>query len=705
MFSQHLFRRTVLLMCSLLCSLDYAYARPARAVLIEIINALQPSLDSEVRYQKLQHILSDGATIKQWLTPGGLWQWLQEDGLDAYYPQIVESLRPDQLAMLNAINSTSMLYENIPEPLQSAIIDQNIVSFYATHGIGLIPAHQIDLNTLVNPKHRLMAEFDQMAKKFELKIHNTDFTALDIFAGVFQKDQGFDLSSLPPRLQLSFQHVVQQFISGLSFERKIMLIKGYLNTPAHSPFEETVARATIELGPIMIKLAQLFRDYTPTKLRKRLEQLLDQLPAAITTKAAKTLIEDFLPESYALIKIEESPLACASIGQVHKVYLSDRASGQVYSGIAKILKPDVTILLQSDLELIEKSLQHFPNGEGLYQRIATAMHREVNLFTEGLAATHGKEIYAQNPYIDVAAPLLFKEDNSKVLIEEIASGRPIHKWHSFDNPINLNAADLAIIKLAALGNLLQIWFKNAVFGDGFFHADLHAGNIFLDINTAYQPNLTLIDFGSVDTLSFNSRKAVIDLSLAVFLDNTAEVVQVIQSLALEAKDTATLPLEQQQSLNHFAADLPFLNLPIDLRTRLNKILQRAIDCGIDFPTPFIQLNRSRLLLENQIDEQINILRKLRDPRVHQVKSVIDSYMIQGTLSILQAGCNAANPFVKNSSPLSFTKVGQAYLTKLSEVGCSLFHINLNRAMSQSEAVAFNIMQWIKAIRKSRTNTL
>ena len=180
------------------------------------------------------------------------------------------------------------------------------------------------------------------------------------------------------------------------------------------------------------------------------------------------------------------------------------------------------------------------------------------------------------------------ETTTDVLVMERAYENPIDKFHTKDLPL----------KSEALGTFLETWYDEALFGSGFFHADLHAGNIFFNPTPlpGYAPygrdyQITLIDFGSCGRLDKKEKKAIITLILGSAAGNSALVVKAFKALC---------PMTSAQEEEFKAGVEDIYAKGADASETCNLVVNKAIEMELGLPKNFILFNRGRAFLENQI---------------------------------------------------------------------------------------------------------
>lgn len=259
-----------------------------------------------------------------------------------------------------------------------------------------------------------------------------------------------------------------------------------------------LARAFSKLGPTYIKLGQFLavrRDILDPRYVKDLSQLHDKLPP-FPQKQAEKIIATTLPAA-SFVSFSQ-PAAAASIAQVHKARTQDGKTLAV-----KILRPNIQEQFNADMESLfwaaDKLESYLPQVLRLRPRAAleslqATTNREMDLRLEaasmveiGDRAKNLKGIYIPKP--------LWHLTEQNILTMEWIEGIPINA---------LDELRKAGHDLPALAKNLMEFFLTTALYDGFFHADLHPGNLFVRADGFIVP----IDFGIVGRLKTRDRQAM-----------------------------------------------------------------------------------------------------------------------------------------------------------------------------------------------------
>ncbi len=265
-----------------------------------------------------------------------------------------------------------------------------------------------------------------------------------------------------------------------------------------APRGKRVRLALEELGPIFVKFGQALstrRDLLPLDIADELAKLQDQVPPfdletvrQILTDAWKATPEEMLGE------FDPEPLAAASIAQVH---LGKLKGGEEI--VVKLLRPGMRKLIERDLDLMygmaKLARRFWSEGERLrpveiVNEYEKTILDELDLMREAANAAQLRRNFENSdllyvPWVD------FDLCRRNVMVMERVHGIPIG-----DMPA-LRAAGTNFKRLAERG--VEVFFTQ-VFRHNFFHADMHPGNIFVQVDNPEYPRYGAIDFGIIGTL-------------------------------------------------------------------------------------------------------------------------------------------------------------------------------------------------------------
>ena len=270
-----------------------------------------------------------------------------------------------------------------------------------------------------------------------------------------------------------------------------------------APRGQRIREALEQLGPIFVKLGQVLstrRDLLPLDIADELAKLQDRVPP-FSSDIAVAAVERALgkPIDQIFVSFDRTPIASASIAQVHFAVLRDR-NGLQREVAVKVLRPDMLLAIDKDLSLMRwmaRWLERFSaDGRRLKPREVVAefdkyLHDELDLVREASSAAQLRR-NMEGLNLVLIPEMLWDYCTTNVLVMERMHGVPISQVD------RLRAAGVDISKLARDGVTL---FFTQVFRDGFFHADMHPGNIQVSLDPQTFGRYISLDFGIVGTLT------------------------------------------------------------------------------------------------------------------------------------------------------------------------------------------------------------
>ena len=310
------------------------------------------------------------------------------------------------------------------------------------------------------------------------------------------------------------RHGLDEFVFTLHLFRPyrflLFLFPGYWFRDRNVPRGQRLREALEELGPVFVKFGQAVStrpDLIPADIAVELTRLQDDVlpfPGDEAREIIERALDAPLSEHFASFDIQ--PLASASVAQVHGATLQD--STEV---VVKVLRPGIEKVIEQDLQLLYQLARladrHWPNARRLrplevVDDYDKTIHDELDMMREGANASQLRSNFLDSDMIYV--PQIYWDHSCReVLVMERVEGIPIRDIDA------IRAAGIDLRKLAHNG--VEIFFTQA-FRDGFFHADMHPGNIFVSPQGQYRA----VDFGIMGTLAEADKRYLAENLLAFF---------------------------------------------------------------------------------------------------------------------------------------------------------------------------------------------
>ena len=301
-----------------------------------------------------------------------------------------------------------------------------------------------------------------------------------------------------------------------------LLVARLLARRSHAGAAERIAAALQRLGPSYVKFGQFLAtrpDVVGTRLARDLEKLQDRMPSFSQIIAVKVVEATFEKPLDSIFESFSVPVAAASIAQVHKARIVGDAAGEEVA--VKILRPNVQRLFKRDLDLFyfaARAAERFlPAAQRLrpveiVDVLARSVAMEMDLRLEAAALSEMAENTRNDSGFIVPQPN-WELTGRDVLTMQWIDGIPL------SDLAGLRAAGL---DLPALGRSVIQSFLRQALRDGFFHADMHQGNLFA--NRAGE--LVAVDFGIMGRIGPKERRFLAEILLGFITRDYHRVAEV-----------------------------------------------------------------------------------------------------------------------------------------------------------------------------------
>ena len=286
----------------------------------------------------------------------------------------------------------------------------------------------------------------------------------------------------------------------------------------------------VRLGGIWIKVGQFLSaraDVLPKSITDELSGLQDEVPAESSDIMLSVLSEEFeggWEECFSWFDPE--PLASASLGQVHRARLH---SGEEV--VVKVQRPRIDELIMVDLAALAivigwlkrlNAVARRVDLDALVAEFSRTVWEEIDYLAEADNARRFGEMYANDPNIHI--PKVYSNATTKrVLTLENVYFIKITDYPEIEN-VGIDLADVA--------NRLFSTYLRQIFEEGFFHADPHPGNLFVEPLDGQEWRLVFVDFGMVGHLKPQAKDGLRDLAIAVATKDADRLVNAYQSLGV-----------------------------------------------------------------------------------------------------------------------------------------------------------------------------
>jgi ubiquinone biosynthesis protein len=407
------------------------------------------------------------------------------------------------------------------------------------------------------------------------------------------------------------KHGLGQFVEQLNLHKVLPLPKRLkiLKTPediTHT-LPERLRLAFGELGPSFIKLAQLLSsrpDLITKPFADEFKKLQDEVPPFPFSDVIRIIEEDMkVSVSDIFDSIDETPVAAASIAQVHHAVLKDGTPV-----VIKIQRPRIAEQIETDISILRSisalMVKYLPetevfNPKGIVDEFSRTIKRELDFTEEAKNMCRFRRNFSNYPHIHI--PRLYPEFVSKrMIVMERLDGVRIDDIEGIKR-LGIDRREIALKGVDA-------YFKMFL-EDGFFHADPHPGNIFV----MPDGRIGLVDFGIVGWLTPDIMESIATALIALVKKDFDTIVEQYIRLGLVKED-----VDIEEFKREFKADMIDFLIPlydvtlaeINLAQYLDTLLHIAIKHKLRIPSDLLLLNKCMLILDSigrELDPNFNFI--------------------------------------------------------------------------------------------------
>jgi ubiquinone biosynthesis protein len=377
-----------------------------------------------------------------------------------------------------------------------------------------------------------------------------------------------------------------------------------------APRGQRLREALERLGPIFVKFGQVLstrRDLLPADIAEELARLQDQVPPFDAAVAVATIERAFCqPVDAIFVSFEREPVASASIAQVHFATLRTR-DGQLRDVAVKVLRPGMLRVIEKDLALLRlmaSAVERLSaDGRRLKPREVVAefdkyLHDELDLVREAASAAQLRR-NMQSLDLVLIPEMFWDYCQPEVIVMERMTGVPISQIE------RLRQAGVDLKQLARDG--VTIFFTQ-VFRDGFFHADMHPGNIQVSLAPTTFGRYISLDFGIIGTLTETDKDYLAQNFTAFFRRDYKRVAQLHIESGWVPADTRVDELEAAVR----AVCEPYFDRPlkeISLGMVLMRLFQTSRRFQVEIQPQLVLLQKTLLNIEGlgrQLDPDLDL---------------------------------------------------------------------------------------------------
>lgn len=366
-----------------------------------------------------------------------------------------------------------------------------------------------------------------------------------------------------------------------------------------SKFGQKLRNLFEDLGPVFVKFGQLLstrRDIFSENIIMELEKLQDDVKEEDFENIKEVFYGEFSKDIYDVFdEFEKKPLASGSIAQTHLAKI--KVGSYERKVVVKVQRKDLDKNVKEDLKIMKdlykkletklEGIKSFNLGE-IVEEFALSLNREIDFEVEKNNIKKYRKLNVQKK--DLLCPDVYDSYSSKkVLTMEYIEGKSIRSVYEKRSDIRKDLAEKIIGA-----------YVNQMFTYGYFHADPHPGNIFVDENL----NIYLLDFGIVGNLSENYRYQIMKIFLGASFNEVKLITDAIIGMGLlefDSKKIGDFEKRIQKLLDKYM--VMSLN-QMKLADLIRDFYTLLVDYSIKIPSELTNFGKTVLILEGLIEKLV-----------------------------------------------------------------------------------------------------
>lgn len=403
---------------------------------------------------------------------------------------------------------------------------------------------------------------------------------------------------------LVISKLLKAYFKNLPEKQKIEIVYQLSQIPINSNSMDVFLVMIQNSGPQIQKLIQIMgrSSVIPAEFQNVFQKLESQVNP-VPWREVRALVESEGVEINDFIYFERTPIGVGTMAQAHRVQFIDE-KGQRQSSVIRFLKPKIAELIKMDYDILkviandidnDPELKKFnlPSLADLVDDLNKSVVEELDLLRTITDQNKAQKIYKKFNYIkfnnqknklQFSVPKTYAiGKNKNLMVQELVFGQKPYKELKQYKDIYPDLYEVIAEKTA------ELWLTEAFFGSGFFHADLHQGNLLMQI-TDSEIKVNLLDFGMTGFLNSEMQKSALLLGLGIRLNHPQLIFKHITLLS-------KLQLAVPGLLKKIQERCDKIKLQQIKQQSLSEWITWALDQGLDLNYEFLKLNRGLTAIE------------------------------------------------------------------------------------------------------------
>lgn len=491
-----------------------------------------------------------------------------------------------------------------------------------------IPEGVIQAGTVATALEMLPAEaYSELSESIDQKLGEFQFSSLDsvkMLATLGGIGEG--------NFQTFLKNIFSNYFDNQSVIDKRAMLASYLTNSGSEDSNEMKLVALLKGGgPYLQKLLQLFGDKAEGELKAALDELKTGL-SPINEDIIKAVLAGIIDKSGGTIRQIDvvGSLGAASVGQTVLANIHWKNKEEPQEVVVKILRPGIRLRAERELKFFEDEARKIPGMLKTFNGISEQIQVEMDLTKEARNVqraqvyNHGAQNMQAMKLVDKIAP------SQGYMVLDKAPGTTLKAaFHGLRSevakPMNAEntAPDVGAKMASGIKSLTKRWVEEALFGSGFYHGDLHAGNIMFSSDATASGLTTVIDMGNAALLSLDQRRAVFKMVLAAGLRN-AEVFVRNYEQVLSEEGRGLIVAKRAELMGKTQEIMAQTEDPGEI---IVAVLSAANQLGLEIPATVSNFSRSQMMLQNAIDNINDLNGKTREKLDESIESLVQIQLI------------------------------------------------------------------------------
>ncbi|MFS4460799.1 AarF/UbiB family protein [Bdellovibrio sp. HCB2-146] len=411
------------------------------------------------------------------------------------------------------------------------------------------------------------------------------------------------------KMKILLQTLFSEYFSRLSSDSKKLIVSSYLGRNLRMGDMEKLEILIQNSGPQLQKLLQLVarQGDLPKDVLEVFQKLESSVKEVPWVQVEKLLQAE--TKNYHFISFERKPLGVGTMAQVHRAKM--QVDGVVEDVVVRFIKPGMALRVAEDGRILRElaavldANEDFrrtgvPKLSPLVEDVTATVEAELSQQDTINRQNFAKGRYSRSSFVRLTdyknllefhVPSIFppQGSHSEFMVQEMVFGQKI------DKAVRAYGKMAPGIKQSIAEDLARLWLSEVLFGQGFFHADLHMGNFMVQI-TDPRIRLNILDFGMGGRIDADMQGVMMTLGAGVKLLKADLIARSLWTISDKEKNVLTEQQFYQMLENKVNGMTRETNLPMDGWTAW------ALDQGLRLPYEFVNLNRGLVIISRLLQE-------------------------------------------------------------------------------------------------------